>query len=230
LQELRRGVSLVAFPVYSKVQDDLVKLRRAFMGSLEAVATISIPVAISVVVMAPDIVSLVLGEKWLPAAPAIQILAVAGALNSLTGAGSSLFMGSGRPWLNFQMTLLRVAVLLVVVVPATLWYGIAGASYAALLATAVGFAFSLYHSNSILRVPVSQGVRTLIPVLSASIAVAIVTLSARRILAPTDLPMLLLVAFLVLVVYSGVLVVLWWKLKLGLVDTLVRMRHQGNHL
>jgi hypothetical protein len=67
-------------------------------------------------------------------------------------------------------------------------------------------------------------------VFSASVAVALVTLSARRFLAPTDLPMLLLVVFLVLVVYSGVLIVLWWKLKLGLVETLVRMRHRGNHI
>lgn len=229
LQELRRGVSLVAFPVYARVQDDLVKLRLAFMGSLEAVATISIPMAIAVVVMAPDLVSLVLGEKWLPAVPAVQILAVAGALNSMTGSGSSLFMGYGRPWLNFQMTLLRVVVLLIVVVPATRWHGIAGASYAALLATAVGFAFSLYHSNSILRVPVAQGIRTLVPVASASIAVAIATLGARSFLGPLDLPGLMLAVFLVMVVYSGVLIVLWWRLKLGLVDSLVRLRHQGNH-
>jgi len=228
LQELRRGVSVVAFPVYAKVQDNLVKLRRAFMGSLEAVATISIPMAISVVVMAPDFVSVVLGEKWLPAVPAIQILAVAGALNSLTGASSSLFMGSGRPWLNFHTILLRTVMLLVLVVPLTRWYGIAGASYAALFGTAVGLAYSLYHSNTLLRIPVSEVVRTIIPVFSTSIAVAIITLSARIFLAPIGLPMLLLVAFLVLVVYSGVLVALWWRLKLGLVDSLVRMRHQGN--
>jgi O-antigen/teichoic acid export membrane protein len=230
LQELRRGVSVVAFPVYSKVQDDLLKLRRAFMGSLEAVATISIPMAIAVVVLAPEFVSVVLGQKWLPAVPAIQILAVAGVLSSLTGSSSSLFMGSGRPWLNFHVILLRLGVLLVVVIPLTMAYGIAGASYAALFGTAVGFAYSLYHSNAQLRIPASEVVRTLVPVFSASVAVALVTLSARRFLAPTDLPMLLLVVFLVLVVYSGVLIVLWWKLKLGLVETLVRMRHRGNHI
>jgi O-antigen/teichoic acid export membrane protein len=230
LQELRRGVSLVAFPVYSRVQDDLVKLRQAFTGSLEAVATLAVPLAIAVIVMAPEFVSVVLGEKWLSAVPAIQVLAVAGALNSLTGAGSSLFMGSGRPRLNFNTTLLRVIVLLAVVWPLTHWYGIAGVSYSTLVATAAGFVYSLYHSNLMLRIPMSEAVRTMVPVLSASIAVGLVTLIARNVLGPMDLPVLLLVGFLVLFVYSGVLVVLWWRLKLGLVDSLIRMRQQGNHL
>jgi O-antigen/teichoic acid export membrane protein len=180
--------------------------------------------------MAPEFVSVVLGEKWLSAVPAIQVLAVAGALNSLTGAGSSLFMGSGRPRLNFNTTLLRVIVLLAVVWPLTHWYGIAGASYSTLVATAAGFVYSLYHSNLMLRIPMSEAVRTMVPVLSASIAVGLVTLIARNVLGPMDLPVLLLVGFLVLFVYSGVLVVLWWRLKLGLVDSLIRMRQQGNHL
>jgi hypothetical protein len=66
-------------------------------------------------------------------------------------------------------------------------------------------------------------------VASASIAVAIATLGARSFLGPLDLPGLMLAVFLVMVVYSGVLIVLWWRLKLGLVDSLVRLRHQGNH-
>ncbi|MCH8897602.1 MAG: lipopolysaccharide biosynthesis protein, partial [Chloroflexi bacterium] len=217
LQEIRRGVSTVAFPLYSKVQDDLVKLRRAFMGSVEAVASISIPLAVAVVVLAPDFVSVVLGEKWLPSVPAIQVLAVAGALNSLTGAGSSLFMGSGRPWLSFQMTALRVVVLLAVVFPLTIRYGIAGASYAALLATVAGFGFYVYQANSILRIPAAEAFKIIAPVFGVGAAVALVTLSARTFLGPLDLPGLLLVAFLVLVAYAGVLVVLWWQLKVGLV-------------
>ena len=226
LQELHRGVSTVAFPVYSKVQDDLVKLRQAFLSSAGAVASISLPMALAILFLAQDFVVLMLGDKWLPAVPAIQILAVAGALQSIAGTGSSLFMGSGKPWLSFHMTLLRVVVLLALVYPLTKWYGIAGASYTALLATAAAFAYYLFRSQIILRIPASDAFKTLLPIVAACIAVTVVTLSANVFLAPMTLPTFLGTGILTLVSYAVVLLVLGWKFKIGIVQNLIGMRGQ----
>ena len=64
LMEIPRGVSTVAFPVYSKLQDNLEKLRRAYLRTIEAVASLSLPLTVTIVLLGRDFVVLVLGENF----------------------------------------------------------------------------------------------------------------------------------------------------------------------
>ncbi len=56
-----------------------------FLGIVEATTSVSLPLALIVLFLADDIVVYVLGEKWLEAASAMKILAMAGFINSFAG-------------------------------------------------------------------------------------------------------------------------------------------------
>ena len=123
-------VGRVMFPVYSKLQDDRDALRRAYMKTLKYVSMLSIPAAFGIFVIAPDFVSLVLGEKWMPAVPALQVLCIFGLLRSIASTFGPIFQATGNPKILRDISLLKLILLLILIFPLTYEYGILGTALA----------------------------------------------------------------------------------------------------
>jgi PST family polysaccharide transporter len=167
---------------------------------------------------------MLLGEKWLAAAPVIQVLAIAAALHSVAAAaGGSLFMGAGRPWLMFQMNGLRALAVVAMVFPLTMLFGLVGAAYAVLIASSLTFLFHIYHSFTILQLRVADYVKALWPALGAVIAISPVLFGFKQFAGPINLPGFVLVLTLVLLAYAGFFLLLWWKFKAGLLASIRQM-------
>ncbi|MBB6610709.1 lipopolysaccharide biosynthesis protein [Pontibacter sp. Tf4] len=81
---LTRTLIKVIFPSFSKMQSDNEKLGKAYLSSITLLAAIIIPICLGILVAAPEIVRILLGEKWAAAVPVLQILCLGIPLNFLT--------------------------------------------------------------------------------------------------------------------------------------------------
>jgi O-antigen/teichoic acid export membrane protein len=71
------SISRVLMPSYSKLQDDLPRLKRTFLSSLLIVGSILIPVCWGLSVASRETVLLILGNNWVESIPILQVLAIA---------------------------------------------------------------------------------------------------------------------------------------------------------
>ncbi len=79
----------VAFPILSRVQDDIPRLRYGYLRMLGILVFLLAPALVGLVVVAPLAVPVVLGEQWLDAVPIIRVLAVTALLMAVsTNAGT----------------------------------------------------------------------------------------------------------------------------------------------
>ncbi|NQX95085.1 MAG: oligosaccharide flippase family protein, partial [Erythrobacter sp.] len=78
-----KPIKSILFPAFSRLQDDSKRLRKGYMRSQGAICLITLPVVAGVALVARDLVLLLVGEKWLPAVPVIQIYAVVQSLRAL---------------------------------------------------------------------------------------------------------------------------------------------------
>ncbi|WP_114778200.1 lipopolysaccharide biosynthesis protein [Botryobacter ruber] len=62
------------FPAMAKVQDDKQRLGKAYLTGVSIIATISIPLSIVLVLLAPEIIMVLLGPKWTAVILPFQIL------------------------------------------------------------------------------------------------------------------------------------------------------------
>jgi PST family polysaccharide transporter len=62
------------FPAMSSVQKDKKKLQNAFLRSVELIALVSLPATVLIIINAPEIVLILLGENWTQAIIPLQIL------------------------------------------------------------------------------------------------------------------------------------------------------------
>ena len=98
-------ITRVAFPVFSKVQNDLSTLKRGYLKVLELLSSVNFPLMVGLAVLAPVAVPVIFGDQWLPSIILVQILTVVGLLRSTGSPIGSLLLARGRADLGFKWNL-----------------------------------------------------------------------------------------------------------------------------
>jgi len=135
--EVTNVLSRTMLPSYSKLQNDTKSLRRAYFKVLTLSVSVSAPMTVGIVVVAPDFVEVFLGSDWLPAVGLMQVLAVWGYLLSIGAASGPLLQAIGRPDFTTKATVAKTLVLAVLIYPATDAYGVLGTAVAVVASAAV---------------------------------------------------------------------------------------------
>lgn len=131
-------INNVAWPLFARLQNDPSRLRKAFYTATRLVGLMACPVFIGIFAIAPDLVPVVFGEKWIPSIPVMQILSFIGLLESIFYFNSSVIVGVGKPqWRMFLIIAIAIANVLAFFVVVN--YGISAVAMAYVI---VGYAFS----------------------------------------------------------------------------------------
>jgi len=145
--EITHVISQVSFPTYSKLQDDIPQLRETYLKVLLVTAFLSIPLAGFIFILAPEFIKIFLCEKWMPMVPAIQILAIWGAIRSIGATIGPVFQGIGKPSILTKSMLIQLSLMIILIYPLTYFWDIFGASLAVLIP---GFIINIYVSYRII--------------------------------------------------------------------------------
>jgi O-antigen/teichoic acid export membrane protein len=135
--EITRVISQVSFPVYAKLQTNLLELRRAYLMTLQVTALLAFPLAVSILALASDITQVFLGNQWLHIIPTLQVLSVFGLIRSFGATTGPIFNGTGHPEIPAKLVILEVVILAALIYPLVSLWGIAGAAWATLIAILV---------------------------------------------------------------------------------------------
>jgi lipopolysaccharide exporter len=102
-------IARVFFPVFTQVQNDIVKLRDGYLRTQKLTSMIHIPVLFGMAIVAPVAVPLFFGEAWAESVLLLQILTIVGLFRAVAGTVGPLLLASGRPDLGFKWSLMIVA-------------------------------------------------------------------------------------------------------------------------
>ena len=89
------------FPTFARLQEDRAQLGRAFLRTNGAIALIAFPLMGGLAVVADPFVRVVLGDKWAPIIPLVQILAPMAMLQALGATPGQLFLACGKAAFRF---------------------------------------------------------------------------------------------------------------------------------
>ena len=131
-------VSSVALSTYAKVQKEKEKLNKTFTIVLHMICRVSMPIALLMVVAAPEGILLLLGDKWRPMTAIFQILFVYAVLRSLLDDCNAVFFAMGKPKICNNVCILMAVTLLLTVAPLVLWKGAIGAAIGVDLTVIIG--------------------------------------------------------------------------------------------
>ncbi len=104
-------VGKVAFPAFSRIQDDDTMMRRMYLKSVSYVSLITFPATAGLFAVAPDLIQVVYTSKWGAALLPLQILCVVGLLKSVEVSVFAVYQAKGRADLDFKFQCVYLAVL-----------------------------------------------------------------------------------------------------------------------
>ena len=209
------AVSQVAFPTYSKLQDNYLHLRQTFQKIMESTICITLPVTLILFILADGLVEVVLGPQWLPAIPVVRYIALASFLGSFIKVCGALFNGIGRPRLEMQLYLVEIILIAALIYPLTKLMGISGASLSVLGGMVVAMPFLFYYLFSHLKLGFRDLMKALYTPLSFGLTIGIVTILARLVFNSLTIQGFVVILLLDLLAYVGINYVFWRKFKTG---------------
>ncbi len=131
-------VNRAAFYTYANLQGDTARLQKTVGMVLWLITASALPVAVVIFVVAPDLISLVYTDRWLPAAPLVRLLLIQAVARPLWENALTLFTALGRPLDAAGYSLAQAAVLAVTGIPLTLLWSAEGTCVAVALTFLTG--------------------------------------------------------------------------------------------
>jgi O-antigen/teichoic acid export membrane protein len=102
--EIEQPIRRAVFPGYAKVASDPAALRSAFLDVFAMIAMVAAPVAVGMGLVAPLVVPILLGPRWLDAIPLVQILSACGLIIVLGGGTRLVYLALNKPYVATLMS------------------------------------------------------------------------------------------------------------------------------
>ncbi len=118
---IRIVVSKVALPILSNNNSNEDAVRNKFLMITKTVATLCIPICVTVAVFSEDVVHIVYGESYIEMAPLVSIFSVITMFTSISSFFDMLGIAKGRTDLNFRNTIYRVLMTTPMIFVCSLW-------------------------------------------------------------------------------------------------------------
>ena len=110
-QYISTGLSRVLMPSFSRVQDDIVRLRRTYLAALTVMAAVALPLGWGIAGAAPQIVAVVLGQQWTAASPVLALLATAAPFMIMSHFAGTLCDATATLWGKLVMSVVTLGLL-----------------------------------------------------------------------------------------------------------------------
>jgi len=191
----------VLFPVMAKIQNEARRLTRTYLSGVAITGLVSAPLSVLMVIMAPEIVTVLLGSKWSDTIVPFQILSIGIFSRVSYKMDDSLARALGAMYRRS----VRDAIYAGAVVSGAwigLHWGLPGAASGVLCAVILNHILAMRMSLGLLRCPWPELLKAQVPGVLLSIVVILVAFPTRSVLYASGVPSLFILIITTLV--SGV--------------------------
>ncbi len=196
----------LSFVAFSKVQNDKEKISRGFLMGLDMVLFIGVINIFVVWFGGQAIVQLVLGDQWLGIIPLLQIFTLFAVTNGVVALAYSLFDGSGKPQINFQLKLVSLILYTALSYVGIRYYGVIGATVGITLSNSIVMIYALIKLQALYEIKFSVILSNLFQVVVPIGITTMLLLPITQFYSFAPVMLLIVIASYLLII----LAIFWW--------------------
>jgi teichuronic acid exporter len=163
----------VTFPVLSKIQDEDEKLASYCRRFIKLAAFINFPVMFGLIVIAEPLIIFLLSEKWVEAAPFLQLLCFVGVLYPIHAINLNLLKVKGRSDLFLKLEIYK-KILIIFSIVLTIPFGIKALIIGQIITSVLSLYLNTYYTKRIINYGFFSQSRDLLLYLTTSAVTAII--------------------------------------------------------
>ena len=158
----------VNFPILVKLQEDNERLISAYEKLLKVPFFVLYPILVGIIVCAEPLITVMIGEKWLPCVPYMQILCVGYMFYPLNGFNMNILYAKGRTDISFKLEFIKKPIGLLLLF-ASLPFGIIWMMVGKALYSVIVYFINCYYTNKIVGYGLVRQVKILMPMIVNSL-------------------------------------------------------------
>lgn len=178
-------VAYALFPAFSRLADDPVRMRGAYLRALGWVALAAAPVTGLLFAIGEPLAVVVLGEPWRGAGVAVVAMSGLGLGKALTSVSEEAIKGCGRTALINRLTVTELVLglgLLVLIIP----WGLVGVGIAISVTSLVIAVQCMWMARGVVGIPTADMLRASVPPVVAGAVAAAATLAVESLVFRSD--------------------------------------------
>ena len=144
-------ISRVAFPIFSRIQDDNTRLRNAYSKYIIFSSLIIFPIMIGLIALAKPFTLFLLTEKWLPMVPMLQILCIDWMTDHLCQINLNILYVKGRSDLALRLEIIKKTIA-VIIFFVSLYWGIIGVCWGRVVYGFIAVYFNSYYTKRLIGI------------------------------------------------------------------------------
>jgi O-antigen/teichoic acid export membrane protein len=172
------AVGAVAFPLFARLQGNVLQATRAFRALFSGLAAVLYPVCALLIVLAPTLIHDVLGPSWAGTEGVIRVLSLVVMIGIFGDVAVSVFKGFGQPYRTTLLEIIQSTVTISFVWILTRRFGLVGSAMAWLPAILLSQLLSIRYLENILDHPFRGLQKPLMAILAATGLCFMVALTA----------------------------------------------------
>jgi len=155
-------VARVTCPLFSRLQDDPVLLKRAMKKALTLLELINIPMMIGLAAIARPLILALLTDRWVECVPYLELLCFYGLLHPLNLINLNLVLALGKSELYLRLEIAR-KILIVISIAITWSWGISAMIYGLILFSIVSYCLNSYYTGILIDYSIGEQLRDALP-------------------------------------------------------------------
>lgn len=154
VQQISAVLGKVTYPLFSKIDND-IHLKNVYRITMKLVLVLTIPIMLSLILIAEEGFRFLFGDKWLPSVPYFQILAIASIVRPISIYNLNILKVKGRSDLFLKVEIIKkiigIASLLI-----GLPFGITGLVISLNIFSIISYLINMYYSGSLISYPIFE--------------------------------------------------------------------------
>lgn len=160
----QQTIQKVTYPVLAKLKDDIPKLKEGYRQIIMLSSFVIVPVMILMGVLAEPLLVAMVGEKWRPSVPFLQLLCMAGITYHFSSINLNVLLVLGRVDLGLKLEVVKKVVTGIAIVIG-IQFGIFGLVISQVVAFYLAVLINSYYTNIFLSYPLTQQLKDVSPTL-----------------------------------------------------------------
>ena len=167
----------VNYPILARLQDDNAKLVNAYRKMLTVPLFALYPILVGMAVLGEPFIGLLLGEKWLPCVPFLQIIAIGAMFTPLTHVNLNLLYVKGRTDLVLKLEIIKKTIAFSIVF-LTIPFGIIWMMVGKSCYDFIAFSINCHYTGKILGYGWKKQMKEILPIILKSLIMGAIVFAA----------------------------------------------------
>lgn len=161
----------VTFPLLATVQDDNERLSAVYRKYLRVSTGAIVPVMLGLCALTEPMVVLLIGEKWLPIVPLMQVLCLAWMVDPIVLVNLNLLNVKGRTDLVFRLEVVK-KITAILILFASLPFGLIGLCWGKVVYSQIALIMNTHYTGKFLGMSYGEQMKEVLPIYLLSTAMA----------------------------------------------------------